>query len=324
MSNVRKAPWPVAVCASDLHIWHTPPVARSNDNWLTRVRGYFREVAEYANKRKLPFIVAGDIFHKWNVPSECVLLAMRCFKLFEYGVYTIPGQHDLPYHNELWNRQKSGYAVLEEAGVIRPITPDMVMPRLKHGWDIRLHPGYWSTPYAPIPPCAKKKGGIDVLVAHKYVWESEHTSYPGASQSGNINRKVFKHTIGGYDAALFGDNHKGFFAKVGRTNIMNGGTFICRNSDEMNYKPRFGILMADGTFKCKYINTKDDIWLDPKSHAVLSDKASKTFMLALLEDVNASYSSVPHALRQAINKLTPGSSFGEALIEILEHLENEH
>jgi len=60
--------------------------------------------------------------------------------------------------------------------------------------------------------------------------------------------------LDGYDAAVFGDNHKGFL----RGSLLNCGGFIRRKRDEVNYKPRVGLLYSDGSIKEEFLDTSED------------------------------------------------------------------
>jgi hypothetical protein len=77
-------------------------------------------------------------------------------------------------------------------------------------------------------------------VVHRSVW-TKSTKWLGAPEDGNIRHVIAK--LEGFDAAIFGDNHKGFI-KDGK--YLNCGTFQRRHSTEKDYEPRIGLLKKEG------------------------------------------------------------------------------
>lgn len=165
--------------------------------------------------------------------------AIREFGQFNYGVYTIPGQHDLPHHN-YEDIKKSSYWTLVEAGSVTHMNSSQVIPKDYYG--IVLYPFPWGR---KIEPNKFKKHSDQIhhiAVCHKYIWATGH-SYPGAPAEAHL-RKYAK-CLEGYDLAVFGDNHKGFYKKIGNKPVVNCGGFSCRKSDERDYIPSYAVLYSD-------------------------------------------------------------------------------
>jgi hypothetical protein len=258
MPTLRK-PHRIAVLCSDLHLSLLQPACRADKDWMEVQHGYLLQLKNIAfdQGQRLPVICAGDIFDRWNAPPELINFALDHLP---DGMLCVPGQHDLPNHR-IDQIGRSGYGVLVKANKIVDIsgsyyhagTPGAYPKYDGFGWgqDIKVRGG-------------GHLGTVNIAVVHRYCWK-QGKSYPGAPEENNVS--AYKKELKGYDAAVFGDNHKGFMAEAGKCNVINTGGFIRRKSDEMEYRPRVGILYSDGTIKCRYLDTSGD-----KFHEVEADR----------------------------------------------------
>ena len=201
------------------------------------------QVKKFCDGQEVPFVVAGDLFDKWNPPPELIEFAIR---QLPKQTYTIPGQHDLPNHNyEL--RHKSAYGVLAAAGRITDIPSNI--PYMINGVIV------WACPWEhEIKASARRGGHLEICVAHQYLWIKQH-SYPGANPQHNVNQMG---RLKRFDASFFGDNHKGFILTRRGTTVMNCGGFMRRKSDEQNYQPCVGLLYEDGSVERWALDTTKD------------------------------------------------------------------
>ena len=248
---------PLAVLASDLHFSHVPPAARSAEpSWYEAQGRYIGQMKKLAEGYDVPIIVAGDIFDRWkpvSSPPELVNFLLDTLPT----IYAVPGQHDLPDHSYP-ERHRSPYGTLVRAGKINDLLPDA--PRsigrlIVHGfpWGHSLRPWEHSPPDGYVTRLA---------VVHAYIWTAGHT-YPDAPADQAAEH--YKPKLAGYDAAVFGDNHKGFM--LGRR-LINCGTFLKRKSDEKSYRPMIGVLWHDtGTvwIEPHYLDTSGDRWIEESS-----------------------------------------------------------
>lgn len=246
----------IAVLCSDLHIQMKPPVARSaEDDWPGKMEQYFTELRAVCEHHGAPLVVAGDIFDRWNAPPEAIMFAMR---VLPPKTYAIPGQHDLPNH-DYKAMDRSAYGVLKETGVITDLEPG-VRPYLRP--DLQLHPFPWGYPIKPLSQQNTPKGDrVHLAVAHKYIWK-KGAGYPGAPKEARVGN--LRKQLRGYDAAVFGDNHKGFLIKGGKNgpSVLNCGGFMCRRIDERAYQPRIGLLHRNGSITEYLTNRNDDKFID--------------------------------------------------------------
>lgn len=266
MPNLRK---PIAILLSDLHFTLIPPPARQGEkNWLKVQSNYLAEVTitiKYNPSIKYVFI-AGDLFNSWNVPHELVnwlmdeLLVMQNLYT-KVKIFAIPGQHDLPYHN-INKMNQSAFQTLLNSGVIQDniicrngtLNRIVNLPELKVGfapWGMRL----------PDLDTDSNDGFTGnkphLAVIHKYCWQGDNC-YPGAKMEEHVDSHRESLIKNGYNCAVIGDNHKGFLSAE-KPYVLNCGTFMRRKTDEIKYKPMFGILYDDTTIKTKHLDISKDI-----------------------------------------------------------------
>lgn len=243
----------LAILCSDIHLSHSCPSARTaEDCWYEAMARPLQEIRNLAARHRAPVVIAGDIFHRWNEPAELINFALDHLP----EAYAVPGQHDLPYHRmDLIKR--SAFWTLVKVGKLKLIDlPVVLQDRLI------LHGFGWGK---PIVPMSSERGDwLHLAVCHAYVWK-EGYGYPGAPDSARL-AKYWKN-LQGYDAAVFGDNHKGFLFQNrapahpdGATirSVLNSGTLMRRRTDEIAYQPHIGLLHDNGDIELHYLDTTKD------------------------------------------------------------------
>jgi hypothetical protein len=242
-------PFPVAILFSDLHLTLQRPACRADEDWMGIQQGYLYQVKELAGwEAPLPIFFAGDLFDRWNPQPELITWALQHLP---DKMMCVPGQHDLPNHR-LDQMHKSGYGVLAEAGKIVDITGHSVAVD-----DITAHGFGWGMDIEA-EDVRDQTEALQLAVIHKYCW-IKGADYPGAPKDSVYT--AFSDSLEGFDAAVFGDNHKGFSVKTrSECNLINTGGFIRRKSDEIDYKPRVGILMDDGSVQEHFLDTAHDVF----------------------------------------------------------------
>jgi hypothetical protein len=99
-----------------------------------------------------------------------------------------------------------------------------------------------------------------IAIVHDYIWKGK-SSYPNAPKEKYVTYRansMIRDKVHGYDVIVYGDNHKGFTAKIGKTIIWNCGTLMRRTSDEEDYKPKLGLLYSDGHVEYHYLDVSKD------------------------------------------------------------------
>ena len=240
----------LAILCSDLHLSHTPPIARSGEpDWYEAMRRPLRELRDLQDSDPIPIICGGDVFDRWASKPRLINFAMQ--ELPEYFA-SVMGQHDLPYHS--WEeRESSAFWTLVEA--------DRLV--LLDGWrgesTFRVRGFRWGQKLRAaeegLHPCTE--ADMEMIVAHCYCWWEEHGVDAIATEQNCLSSYFEK--LRGYRVALFGDNHKGFLESRGKCSIFNAGTFMRRCVDERDYRPMVGVLHEDGTVKPHYLDTSKDV-----------------------------------------------------------------
>ncbi len=288
----------IAVLCSDIHLSHKAPISRSNEeDWYAAMKRPLHELHAISEEYQCPIICAGDIFDRWDSPAELINFALDTLPP---DMYCIPGQHDLPNH-DLNQIERSAYWTLVQAEKITSIGDKLDLGN-RHG---TLHGFAWGREVQPIE---QREGRFNLAVVHAYIWYKEH-GYPGAPEGARV--KNWLDRIGGYDAAVFGDNHKGFKAH----HIFNCGTLMRRKIDEYNYKPQVGLLHRDGTISTHYLDCSEDKFIDPNDKEqyrdlISNDENTEEFLsqLAGLGGATIDFlEAVKRFLRDDNNKVSPSA-----------------
>jgi hypothetical protein len=219
----------------------------------------------------LPVLCSGDVFDKWNSPPQLINFAMKGLP----KMYSIPGQHDIPNHNHD-EMDKSAYRSLEGIRLFSPNDAAILLPEIKTDWYA------WEKE----PPQRKHEfNGISII--HRYVWSGD-CKFPGAPPTSNA-KAIAKE----YDSRLVvcGDNHKGFYAE--KYNVFNCGGFFRRNSDQVDYQPRVGIVYENMKVIPYHLDTREDTHLPmmmaKELEAIQENAESWIGKLRLLESSNSDY-----------------------------------
>ena len=246
----------IAILCADIHLSLNPPVWRSNEpDWFAAMKRPLDAIkALQATCYNCPVFCAGDIFDKWDSSAELINWAVDNLP---DKIYAIPGQHDMPEHN-LDLMDKSAYTTLCKAEKIKTF-------KKQHTYTSVILNTY-GFPFGKEIKSAKKEtysNIINMAVAHQYVWygNNKHNKTTAEQCVGNLSLDK-NGRVKGYDVIVFGDNHKGFITKVGKTTIFNCGSLMRRKSDEDDYKPMIGLLYNDGRVLPCYLDISKDKYLE--------------------------------------------------------------
>lgn len=259
---------PLAYVLSDIHFSHKAPIARSQEpDWYEAMSRPWKELM-LANcfHGAVPIIVAGDLFHHWNVPAELINFAIQTMPV----VYALPGQHDLPHHR-YEDIKRSAFWTLVEAGKVKLLDPEKptIIGSSYGGPELRIHAFPWGKEVVPL-----KKGhdlAVDVAVVHAFIW-SKDTGYEGAPPEARLGK--WYHKLEGYDAAVFGDNHINFCVNnEDSTSILNCGCFIRRSISEAQRPAYYGKLTQKGIWECMLLDGSKDRFIDKEEIISMVEEA---------------------------------------------------
>ncbi len=278
-----RQPYVVGVFLADIHLSSKRPACRASDEeWFGVMEGYFGQVMNIAHRRtdigdgkildqKVPIICAGDVFDKWNSSPELINFALQ----YMPKMWSIPGQHDLPYHR-YEDRKKSAYWTLVEAGrivdlnAVHTISPDVRIHAFPYGFEITP----LETPHDLV---------IDVALVHKYIWR-KGACYPDAPPELRLasQYKILK----GYDVAFYGDNHIPFDHEPEEgCKVYNIGSLMRRKIDQLNHRPSVCLLYSDKSVKRHYLDVSKDKFIDVKDLIGEDPESDDGKMSAFVDDL---------------------------------------
>ncbi len=236
----------IAILCADVHLSLKPPrVRREESDWFRAMKKPLDDLAQLSSVYNAPILCAGDVFNHWHAEPELINFALKFFP----EMYAIPGQHDLPNHNINLIEKSAFWTLVLADRIIPVITKEPVMA--KNG--IILHGFPFGIKLKHLKIKVKKKHHIAMV--HDFFWRKGHT-HPKASRNSHMSK--FKKRVLGYDAVVFGDNHKGFKAKLNGVPIWNCGSLMRRKLDEKQYQPRIGLLCASGKIQTHWISRKNE------------------------------------------------------------------
>lgn len=195
------------IITADWHIRPDTPRCRKDEDWLKTQEEQVKFVVNEAYKRSAALCIAGDLFHKSQVPDYLKNMLMKYFK----EEYAIAGNHCLPFHS-LENIDNSSFGVLLRAGVIKEPT---FAGFAHYGQEVK-----------------EIKQGI--LFLHELVFENEKSCPP------DVKAKTAIQVLQQYPEAKWiftGDQHRGFHVKMQGRHLINAGCLNRQASDYIDYEP---------------------------------------------------------------------------------------
>jgi hypothetical protein len=304
----------IAILGGDLHLQEKAPVARSAEpDWFAAMARTLRQIRKL---QKLyddcPIFLPGDVFDKWNASPALINWAMDHLPR---RICSVAGNHDLPLHSYA-DIRKSAYWTLVRSETIEHLEygkPRVFVQPLgaRHLHAYGFSNGQDYTKIKPINP-----NTINLAVIHQYCWKTGH-AFPGASPDDYYLEHWDRLKAAGYSAAVFGDNHKGFYVSTGLANgLVNPGTMMCRTTDERKYVPFVGLLLSTGEVVPCYLDTAEDVWTDEKEAAAETDDNTEFLKeLAALGDVSMNFTKT---VTELMKKRRVGQSVKDLVLSFLE------
>jgi DNA repair exonuclease SbcCD nuclease subunit len=268
---------PIAYLCSDYHWTATPPKrwTGSKEEWLDYLDQPIKDMlhhydveSDYFTMDYHPlFLIAGDVFDKWNNTTADTNTAItRLRNVFDSFVsldfknvplFGVLGQHDLPNHSMELKEKSSAYSMI--------LSKDFRLLDCRVGQDLlrfaRQITIGGKTYYVEIavtgyswmdgpnketkirhPSNANELVEADcwIHLEHKYVHNKTKEKIPGLETKENSIPSILKE-LPKADIVLIGDNHTPFQYETddGRT-IFNHGAMVPRSINEIKNKDKFG------------------------------------------------------------------------------------
>ena len=257
--SVRSEPEnvPLALVVSDVHLSTLPPTLHADNlDWFGHIERNFEWLFGQAKEFNVPILIAGDVFDKAITDSRLLSFVISLFRRSPQPIYTIPGNHDLPFHS-IDRVEESGYAVLVKSGVLIDCSDSQLYTR--NNTSVQVHGYHWLKPFDS--PIVQNPDAIQIALVHRMITDGTAGWYPGCEKhTVNTVMRDFRHY---FHYTVFGDNHvpfeyvynqvpeyMGVFADFGRKmHVLNPGSFIRRNKGDLELTTRAYVLQSRGIVK---------------------------------------------------------------------------
>lgn len=239
------------VIAGDLHITSTPPRCRTDDY----IQAQWRKIEfiyDLCDKYDCYAVFPGDICHTFKLEPWVERKAIRELPPF---IGTV-GQHDVPYHNTD-NYNQSSLAVIEagmhDDAIVLNNRETTVPGNSK---ELTLHGYSWGRcgEVKSTEPDNNKTAHIGIM--HKTTWTTR-VPYPGC-KADSAQKLLMKYPD--YNLIITGDNHQHFTVKHKGRLLVNCGSVMRSEADQVNHTPCVYLYSAkDNTIEKVLIPIKKDV-----------------------------------------------------------------
>lgn len=291
------------VCiTADWHISGTRPRCRADEDWMDSQRTDIEAVWQIARDQRVEAVwILGDLFDTSRVATEAVNLVLAEFERAPCAVYTLCGNHDLPYHSfDLLERSSIG-TVLHQ------------FPMLVTDSNI----GVVAYPFGKEPEYGAlsdymRANGMHIWITHQLTFPDDASRpIPGI---GALAQELLD-ACPAADVILTGDYHHGYIytAPDGRR-VITPGCLNIGDADMKDYEPRVYIfdtvdlsveavkLPIHGKIETAYLEHEHAL-ADMKEKFVSSLSVGAVTMKSFPEALEAVLPSLPAGVRTVLEEV---------------------
>jgi len=223
-----------AILCADTHLRSDTPRNRIDD-FTGAMKKKFEFILALGSEHHCPILVAGDLGHRSTWPWPLYSWFVQTIKAYESDVICIPGQHDLPNHKlDRINDAPIGVAEIEDTVSVL-YGDNNYIP----GKNIHIYGFPWGSKIVT-PSQNIVATGRNIAMTHQMVIEDK-PEYKG--QEGAMAKRLLRKN--NFDLILSGDNHKPFSVKYRDKLLVNPGSMMRSNSDQVNHRPRVYCYYAE-------------------------------------------------------------------------------
>jgi predicted phosphodiesterase len=245
----------VAIATADIHISNRQPICRK-DSYKDAIIRKLELVKKRANKLGVPVIDSGDVFDRAKPTPEVISIALSHLP---NNFITIPGNHDISYHNYDIYKETALYAVSQANTGVKVLTPYETLQT--EDFSVTAFP-YGFTDLSQVNWEEVSKGKLKIALMHIMTYDGDKP-YP---QCTDLSAKELCKLLDKFDLVITGHNHQCFTKRIGNTTLLNPGSLMRATSEQINYIPRIWYIMEDGTLE--YEEIKVDIECLSNEHIV--------------------------------------------------------
>ncbi|RLA02449.1 MAG: hypothetical protein DRQ42_00595 [Gammaproteobacteria bacterium] len=210
------------LATGDWHLRNKKPKNRTDD-FVEAQKNKVTFILETAKLNGCNYILQpGDLFDSYQTSDYLKQLYISLLKEYEIPMLTVFGQHDMRYHSS--NRDNTPTKVLDSSGVITVLPPSPV----NIWFDVHFYGCSWGEEI----PEVEDKSKFNVLLIHKMIVEDKLWE---GQEDHTLCNLLLRTTD--FDLIVSGDNHKSFTTDFGHKALLNCGSLMRTNIDQVDHTP---------------------------------------------------------------------------------------
>ena len=218
-----------AILTADIELRAFCPSCRTDDHWATQERK-IAWLNKLQKKHDCPILDAGDLFDKKYKTHPSHELLNWSIKNLPTPFYSVSGNHDNP-GKSIDNYSNSAMAVLESAGrLIHCHKEPIEVLWVEQSPYVKLYGFPWGVPFKNVDP---QKGYFNIALIHAMVYE-EFEPFPGCD---GYSAKEVMDLLPDFDLIVTGHNHQTFTRESEGRILVNPGSFMRNDADQIDHKP---------------------------------------------------------------------------------------
>jgi len=229
-----------AIITADIELRDFTPTCRTDDHWKAQSRK-IKWLKSLQEKHECIVLDGGDLFDKKYKQHPNHELLVWAMENLPSQFYTVPGNHDLP-GKSIKNYKNSAMAVLEQAGIVSGYGEERItLNESKFTLEICRFP--WGVDIDPfLPEKLKNRPNTRcIALVHTMVYDGFHP-FPGCIGWEKMDLiKKFRN----YDLVVCGHNHQTFTAEWRGTVLVNPGSLMRNDADQIDFKPSVFLWYAE-------------------------------------------------------------------------------
>lgn len=298
------------IATADIHITKQRPEKRK-DNYLKTVLNKLEQIIQITKEQTHTnlLVVAGDFFDSPTVPYDVTRQVIKLIKKHNIEILTVPGQHDLRYHQTGLNNTPLG--ILTETGLVSTTN--------RTEFDMSL--AGWNE---------EPKKEAEILLIHKMVTE-EFGLFPGHDYT---NAKQILKDYPWARLIISGDNHRPHLVEHKNRIQLNCGSVVRKRKDQIDYEPavwgvKLGSIIGIKRFPLKIKPAKevyDFSKIEKEENQEEIKNEAKKLIDKVIHDLGYDFSpennSPKTVVQQIVNKINPTKQVKNKINEIMEIVSN--
>lgn len=221
---------PTAILTSDIELRSHPPLCRTDDHWAAQARK-IAWLCDLQKKYNCPVIDGGDLFDKKYKQYPNNELTRWAIYNLPRPMVTVPGNHDLP-GKSYENYVSSAMAIIEAGGGLKHYQGGYLLYNDEFSSGIYIAGFEWGQEIKQ-KERIKIYDGKTVAIIHAMIYE-EFEPFPGCQ---GYSAKEVMDLLPDFDLIVTGDNHKTFVREEKGRLLVNPGSFMRNDADQIDHKP---------------------------------------------------------------------------------------